>query len=88
MSDLHALSQVFMICKNTELQFLSMLIHRLKTNIPEFDTEMLVTHMQIMQEKWPITDPDEVVAGQARVGLAFWADITEAVESGVASALH
>ena len=86
MSDFNSLSQAFMIWKNAELTFMSMLIQRLKADLTDFNSEALVTQMQILQENWPVNDPDEDVAGQARVGLAFWREITEATELAISSA--
>ncbi|MEQ1950545.1 hypothetical protein [Mesorhizobium sp. CN2-181] len=81
--ELEQVSDYFMMWKNAEKQFLGMLIQRIIRDVPEFNYELLVTHLQLAQEYTPTSADDPQEAGHLFLYNKFLGEITEVVESAI-----
>lgn len=84
--DVHALGQAFLTWKTMEKLFLQKLLTRLALDVPDFQPELFLNELYLLQEHLPMDDSDPQAAGQMRVGLRFLGELIETAEQAIEAA--
>ena len=82
MSAVEELGVMFVVWREIEKLFLQKLLTRIAIDSPEFNREMFLTELQIIQEEFPSPTEDE----EAAVGLKFLGELIAVAEAGFAEA--